>query len=133
MKRQRGWCLLEVMVVLFTGAAIVGTAAMLVAQQQRTNRAMGAYGQGLRELRVVLAEMGDDVRSGSSLRDAGWKLVDHRLWRGDRLRATHVAAFEAERDGPLTTIRVSPMSRVAGATDEATATLTLRVASRGGV
>lgn len=132
MKRQRGWCLLEVLVVVFVGSAVGLTAASLVQRQQGMSHVLGSYSQGLREMRTALAEMGEDVRAGRDLEAAGWKLMGHRLVRGAHVRATHIAAFEATREGALTTIRLSPMSRAPGAPADATRTLTLRVASRGG-
>ena len=131
-QRQGGWCLFEVFVIVVVGASVATTAALLVHEQQRTSRVMGTYAQGLRELRGVLTEIGDDVRAGRDLEAAGWTLVDHRLLRGERVRATRVGAFRVTREGAITTIRLSPMSRVPGAKDESTTTLTLHVATRGG-
>lgn len=131
MRTQRGWCLLEVLVVVITGAAVAGTAASLVERQAQASRTMASYGHGLRQLRGVLDEVADDVRAGRDVSKT-WRMEGDKLFRAGRLRATHVAGFEAKPDAGITTIRISPMSRTRGATKAPTATLTLRVSKRGG-
>ena len=131
MRKQRGWCLLEVLVVVFTGAAVAGTAAVLVEKQAQTSRTMDAYGQGLRELRAVLDDVADDVRAGRDVTQL-WRLDRDKLYQGKRVRATRVAAFETRTENGVTTIRIAPMSRVLGATSEPTTSLSLRVAKREG-
>ena len=103
MRRQAGFTLMEVMVVVALVAGAASTIVGFVETLRRDDRAAARYVREISEFRAAVRSLERDLRAGAR---AAWRLEGDRLVRDGRLMAKNVTRFELARKGRLTTVEL---------------------------
>lgn len=111
MRGEAGFTLYEMMIGVIVGSVVIGIGAGLAATVRREDRAASAYEQDLRELERAVVAVEEDLRAASAAEDLEYRLDGDRLFRGERIVARRIAAFDVEAEGTLAHVRLRLASR----------------------
>ncbi len=129
MRRERGWTLIELMVVVTLITATGGTVLGVASHVRGEERHSAACANDLQDLRQAVRVLERDLRESSVPPALDWHLEDGALRRGARTYARNVARFDVSWKGDVASVHVALGPRT-DAPSRRTATLDLRVRRR---
>jgi len=130
MRRDAGFSLYELMIVVAVLGVMTGAIAGLTHAVHRADRVSAAYVEDLAGLRRAVTSVERDLRAARSVKDLDYVLDLDMLKRGETILARRIGTFELVQDGDVVTATIGLLPRADAPTREAVVVTSVRLGGK---